>query len=170
MKRDDTRKNLTPLSGNDLKTVPLHYPSFPCIIAIVTISEVFCFMRYHSVLNAELHLFCSENRNFCIIIIFLVFSCSLQKGRLPREVNPFVGTGFHGHTYPIGTLVPAIITAIRLSRVFRIRISAEPDVSISEISSFIRQVGHCLRNRVGTGFRRFPFPIGRNGHLQAIIK
>ena len=64
MKRDDTRKNLTPLSGNDLKTVPLHYPSFPCIIAIVTISEVFCFMRYHSVLNAELHLFCSENRNF----------------------------------------------------------------------------------------------------------
>ena len=66
MKRDDTRKNLTPLSGNDLKTVPLHYPSFPCIIAIVTISEVFCFMRYHSVLNAELHLFCSENRNFLV--------------------------------------------------------------------------------------------------------
>lgn len=125
---------------------------------------------------------------FCVIITSLIFGCSLQKGRLAREVNPFVGTGFHGHTYPgatvpfgavqlspdtrkaIGTLVPAIITAIRLSRVFRIRISAEPDVSISEISSFIRQVGHCLRNRVGTGFRRFPFPIGRNGHLQAIIK
>ena len=112
MKRDDTRKNLTPLSGNDLKTVPLHYPSFPCIIAIVTISEVFCFMRYHSVLNAELHLFCSENRNFCIIIIFLVFSCSLQKGRLPWEVNPFVGTGFHGHTYP-GATVP--FGAVQLS-------------------------------------------------------
>ena len=112
MKRDDTRKNLTPLSGNDLKTVPLHYPSFPCIIAIVTISEVFCFMRYHSVLNAELHHFCSENRNFCIIIIFLVFSCSLQKGRLPREVNPFVGTGFHGHTYP-GATVP--FGAVQLS-------------------------------------------------------
>lgn len=103
--------------------------------------------------------------------------------------EPFVGTGFHGHTYPgatvpfgavqlspdtrkndWGRLRPAIITAIRLSQVFRIRISAEPDVSISEISSFIRQVGHWIRNKEGTGFRRFPFPIGRNGHLQAIIK
>ena len=27
-----------------------------------------------------------------------------------------------------------------------------------------------IRNKEGTGFRRFPFPIGRNGHLQAIIK
>ena len=116
---------------------------------------------------------------FCVIITSLIFGCSLQKGRLAREVNPFVGTGFHGHTYPgatvpsgktIGTLAPAIITAIRLSQVFRIRISAEPDVSISEISSFIRQVGHWIRNKEGTGFRRFPFPIGRNGHLQAIIK
>ena len=92
---------------------------------------------------------------FCVIITSLIFGCSLQKGRLAREVNPFVGTGFHGHTYP---------------GVFRIRISAEPDVSISEISSFIRQVGHWIRNKEGAGFRRFPFPIGRNGHLQAIIK
>lgn len=126
---------------------------------------------------------------FCVIITSLIFGCSLQKGRLAREVNPFVGTGFHGHTYPgatvpfgavqlspdtrknrLGRLRPAIITAIRLSQVFRIRISAEPDVSISEISSFIRQVGHWIRNKEGTGFRRFPFPIGRNGHLQAIIK
>ena len=64
MKRDDTKKNLTPLSGNDLQTVRLHYPSFPCIIAIVTITEVFCLMRYGSVQNAGIHLFCSENRNF----------------------------------------------------------------------------------------------------------
>ena len=124
---------------------------------------------------------------FCVIITSLIFGCSLQKGRLAREVNPFVGTGFHGHTYP-GATVP--FGAVQLSpdtrkndwdacagyhysdslQVFRIRISAEPDVSISEISSFIRQVGHWIRNKEGTGFRRFPFPIGRNGHLQAIIK
>ena len=35
-----------------------------CYLAIVTISEVFCLMRYGSVQNAEIHLFCSENRNF----------------------------------------------------------------------------------------------------------
>ena len=42
---------------------------------------------------------------FCVIITSLIFGCSLQKGRLAREVNPFVGTGFHGHTYP-GATVP----------------------------------------------------------------
>ena len=64
MKRDDTKKNFTALSGNDLKTVHPHYLSFPCFIAFVTISEVFCLMRYGSVQNAEIYLFCSENRNF----------------------------------------------------------------------------------------------------------
>ena len=69
MKRDDTKKNFTALSGNDLATVPLHYLSFPCFFAIVTISEVFCLMRYESVQNAEFHLFCSVNRNFLIKIL-----------------------------------------------------------------------------------------------------
>ena len=64
MKRDDTRKNFTPLSGNDLQTVRLHYPSFPCIIAIVPISKLFNLMRYSSVLNAHISFFCSENRIF----------------------------------------------------------------------------------------------------------
>ena len=64
MKRDDTKKNFTALSGNDLKTVHPHYLSFPCFIAFVTISKVFCLMRYGSVQNAEIYLFCSENRNF----------------------------------------------------------------------------------------------------------
>ena len=64
MKRDDTKKNFTSLSGNDLQTVRLHYPSFPCIIAIVPISKLFNLMRYRSVLNANSRLFCSENRNF----------------------------------------------------------------------------------------------------------
>jgi hypothetical protein len=69
MKRDDTKKNFTVLLGNNLRTVRLHYLSFPCIIAIVTISEVFCLMRCHSVLNAEFHLLCSENRNFSVKIL-----------------------------------------------------------------------------------------------------
>ena len=64
MKRDDTKKNFTALSGNDLATVRLHYLSFPCFFAIVTISEIFSLMRYGSVQNAEIHLFCSENRVF----------------------------------------------------------------------------------------------------------
>ena len=64
MKRDYTKKNLTPLSGNDLATVPLHYLSFPCFFAIVTISEIFCLMRYGSVTNALFRFFCSVNRNF----------------------------------------------------------------------------------------------------------
>ena len=124
---------------------------------------------------------------FCVIITSLIFGCSLQKGRLAREVNPFVGTGFHGHTYP-GATVP--FGAVQLSPDTRKNdwdacagyhysdslISGFSHThlsgtgSISEISSFIRQVGHWIRNKEGTGFRRFPFPIGRNGHLQAIIK
>ena len=64
MKRDDTKKNFTALSGNDLATVLFHYLAFLCQIAISRISEVFCLMRYGSVQNAEFHLFCSENRNF----------------------------------------------------------------------------------------------------------
>ena len=81
---------------------------------------------------------------FCVIITSLIFGCSLQKGRLAREVNPFVGTGFHGHTYP-GATVP--FGAVQLS----------PDTRKNDWDA-------CA------GYRRFPFPIGRNGHLQAIIK
>ena len=64
MKRDDTKKNFTPLSGNDLQTIRLHYPSFSFIIAIVLISKLFNLMRYIPVLNAYFCFFCSENRNF----------------------------------------------------------------------------------------------------------
>ena len=77
MKRDDTKKNFTALSGNDLKTVHPHYLSFPCFIAFVTISEVFCLMRYGSVQNAEIYLFCSENRNFYT----KEFVCKLFNGK-----------------------------------------------------------------------------------------
>ena len=66
MKRDDTKKNFTSLSGNDLQTVRLHYPSFPCIIAIVPISNLFNLMRYGSVQNAEIHLFYIEYRDFLL--------------------------------------------------------------------------------------------------------
>ena len=75
MKRDDTRKNLTPLSGNDLQTVRLHYPSFPCIIAIAPISKLFNLMRYDSVFNAHISFFCSENRNFFIKNIKIKNDC-----------------------------------------------------------------------------------------------
>ena len=64
MKRDDTKKNFIALLGNDLKTVHLHYLSFPCFIAFVTISEVCGVMRYRSVTNALFRFFCSENRIF----------------------------------------------------------------------------------------------------------
>ena len=64
MKRDDTKKNFTALSGNDLKTVHLHYLSFPCFFAIVTISEVCGVMRCRSVINVLFRFFCSENRFF----------------------------------------------------------------------------------------------------------
>ena len=66
MKRDDTKKNLVPLSGNDLQTVRLHYSSFPCIIAIVPISILLNLMHYRSVLNANIRIFCSDNRNFSL--------------------------------------------------------------------------------------------------------
>ena len=64
VKRDDTKKNFTALSGNDLATILFHYLSFPCVFAIVTISEVCRLMRYGSVINALFSFFCSENRNF----------------------------------------------------------------------------------------------------------
>ena len=43
-----------------------------------------------------------------IAISFLFFSCSTQKNEkqdLAQYVNPFVGTGGHGHTYP-GAIAP----------------------------------------------------------------
>ena len=57
MKRDDTKKNFTPLSGNDLQTVRFHYLSFSCIIAIIPISRLLNLMRYRSVLNANIRIF-----------------------------------------------------------------------------------------------------------------
>lgn len=53
-----------------------------------------------------------NRRIFCFLAVCLIFGCSLQKGRLTQEVNPFVGTGFHGHTYP-GATVP--FGAVQLS-------------------------------------------------------
>ena len=66
MKRDDTKKNFTALSGNDLKTVHPHYLSFPYFIALVTFSEVCGVMRCRSVINVLFRFFCSEKRNFFI--------------------------------------------------------------------------------------------------------
>ena len=66
----------------------------------------------------------------CTGIIALFTACSQAPQSPIDSVNPFIGTGFHGHTYPgprlltersnsvrtpgkgIGTLVPVIITAI----------------------------------------------------------
>ena len=77
MKRDDTKKNFTALSGNDLATVHLHYLSFSCFIALVTFSEICGVMRYRSVINALFHFFCSENRNF----LTKTYSNNRQPGR-----------------------------------------------------------------------------------------
>lgn len=66
MKCDDTKKNFTALSGNDLATLLFHYLSFPCFFAFVTISEVCRLMRYRSVTNVLFRFFYSENRNFLI--------------------------------------------------------------------------------------------------------
>ncbi len=81
MKRDDTKKNFTSLSGNDLQTVRLHYPSFPCIIAIVPVSRLLNLMRYSSVLNANIRFFCSENRNFSEKILRVHFTDEYKKTR-----------------------------------------------------------------------------------------
>ena len=35
-----------------------------------------------------------------IIIFLLLFSCNKQDNNLFNYVNPFIGTGGHGHTYP----------------------------------------------------------------------
>ena len=66
----------------------------------------------------------------CTGIIALFTACSQAPQSPIDSVDPFIGTGFHGHTYPgatapygasnsvrtpgkgIGTLVPVIITAI----------------------------------------------------------
>ena len=95
MKRDDTKKNFTSLSGNDLQTVRLHYPSFPCIIAIVPVSRLLNLMRYSSVLNANIRFFCSENRNFTLkevpstsTCVSLVFMTNGFLGFLVTSKNP----------------------------------------------------------------------------------
>lgn len=57
MKRDDTSKKLIVLSGNDLKTIALHYLSFPCFVPIVTIFEICYLMRYALVTNTLFRFF-----------------------------------------------------------------------------------------------------------------
>ena len=37
---------------------------------------------------------------FIIFLSLLIFSCSNKKTELIDYVNPFIGTGGHGHTYP----------------------------------------------------------------------
>ena len=49
-----------------------------------------------------------SNKNTCftaIVIIFLAASCSNYRQPLYLSVNPFIGTGGHGHTFP-GAIVP----------------------------------------------------------------
>ena len=85
MKRDDTKKNFTALSGNDLATVLFHYLSFPCFFAFVTISEVCRLMRYRSVTNALFRFFCSENRNFFVKVRFpyVILKIPCNAGKRP---------------------------------------------------------------------------------------
>ena len=35
-----------------------------------------------------------------IFLFLLLFSCNKQDNNLSNYVNPFIGTGGHGHTYP----------------------------------------------------------------------
>ena len=37
---------------------------------------------------------------FIIFLSLLIFSCSNKETELIDYVNPFIGTGGHGHTYP----------------------------------------------------------------------
>lgn len=83
MKRDDTKKNFTSLSGNDLQTVRLHYPSFPCIIAIVPVSRLLNLMRYSSVLNANIRFFAPRT----VIFHKKSFEYTLQMSTKKQE-NP----------------------------------------------------------------------------------
>ena len=43
--------------------------------------------------------------NTAYIALLLCVACFLPKTSIVDEVNPFIGTGFHGHTYP-GATVP----------------------------------------------------------------
>ena len=40
-----------------------------------------------------------------LLLGICIGGCAVQKKRLLGEVDPFIGTGFHGHTYP-GATVP----------------------------------------------------------------
>lgn len=81
-----------------------------------------------------------------LLLLGTVFSCTQAEQDYASYVNPFIGTGGHGHTYPgavvpngmiqpvpihvstNGTLVPDTITRILPSTVSRIPMSAEQDV------------------------------------------
>lgn len=44
-------------------------------------------------------------KSFLLLLPFVAFSCSAAKTDYAKLVNPFIGTGGHGHTYP-GTTLP----------------------------------------------------------------
>lgn len=46
-----------------------------------------------------------KKKNVHLFLIFLCGASSCPAQELPKEVNPFIGTGLHGHTYP-GATVP----------------------------------------------------------------
>ena len=62
-----------------------------------------------------------------LLLLGPVFSCTQAEQDYASYVNPFIGTGGHGHTYP-GAVVPDTITRILPSTVSRIPMSAEQDV------------------------------------------
>jgi putative alpha-1,2-mannosidase len=39
-----------------------------------------------------------------ILLIISILSCNKKQDKLTEYVNPFIGTGGHGHTYPGATL------------------------------------------------------------------
>lgn len=80
-----------------------------------------------------------------LLLLGTVFSCTQAEQDYASYVNPFIGTGGHGHTYP-GAVVPNGMiqpspdtTHLRMGRLFRIPITRILPSTVSRIPMLAEQ-------------------------------
>jgi len=72
-------------------------------------------------------------KTYLILLSILLISCQEDKQNLVEYVNPFIGTGGHGHTYP-GVSAP--FGMVQLSPDTRLEVGTVVVVIISRTLSF----------------------------------
>ena len=87
---------IRPQSGSNKELNPIDYKDAKS----PTLYLYFCHLcsYKHCIMTKSIQSF------FLIVVALSLFSCTQEPKKITSYVNPFIGTGGHGHTYPGATL------------------------------------------------------------------